>query len=320
MTLELASERVVRKPWGKTDLRPWSELGHDGAPIGELWFQRSDPSAPAPALLLKLLFTDEPLSVQVHPDDDFAHAVGLPNGKTEGWYVLAAERGARVALGLKRQMTAPQLRVAIADGSIPDLLRWQDVAADDALLVPAGTIHAIGAGVVIAEIQQRSDATFRLFDYGSRRELHLDAAVGASQPGPARAQAQSNRLSDARLVVATSPYFVLEQIDLAADSHWEIDAGKETWVLLLKGDAQFDLLKAVAGQATFLEQQRTRVRVGPSGLKALVAYVASEPLADLLQSRNGEAAGAVVERSLEPVTSGEVKRPAATSRSWGIRS
>jgi len=88
MTLELASARVVRKPWGRTDLRPWSELGCDGAAIGEVWFQRADPAAPEAALLLKLLFTDEPLSVQVHPDDAFAHTIGLPQGKTEAWFVL----------------------------------------------------------------------------------------------------------------------------------------------------------------------------------------------------------------------------------------
>ena len=118
MTLELASERIVRKPWGKTDLRPWSERGHDGAPIGEVWFQRADAKAPEPKLLLKLLFTDEALSIQVHPDDSFARMIGLPNGKTEAWYILSAEPGAKIALGLKRELTAPQLRAAIGDGSL----------------------------------------------------------------------------------------------------------------------------------------------------------------------------------------------------------
>lgn len=319
MTLELASQRVVRKPWGKTDLRPWSELGHDGAPIGELWFQRNDSSAPEPSLLLKLLFTDEPLSIQVHPGEEFAHAVGLPNGKTEAWYVLSAERGARVALGLKRTLTASQLRNAIADGSIPELVQWRDVATSDAILVGAGTIHAIGAGLVIAEIQQRSDATFRLFDYGSSRELHLDAAVGAAVGGPAIPQAASERLSDARLVVVRSPFFVLEQIDLAADSYWEIDATSESWILLLEGEARFDLLKAVSGEAVFINEQRVRVRVGPTALKALLAYVASEPIHDLLQGRNGEGASVRVEGLPELVTARSMT-PRASTRSWGMRS
>ena len=189
MTLELASERVVRKPWGKSDLRPWSDLGRDGTPIGELWFQRVDPAAPEPDLLLKLLFTDQALSIQVHPDDAFARAIGLPHGKTEAWYVLAAAPGAEVSLGLNQSLTLPQLRAAIVDGTIVDLMHRQVVHAGESIVVSAGTIHAIGAGLVIAEIQQRSDATFRLFDFGRDRELHPDGAVGAAMAGPAPAQA-----------------------------------------------------------------------------------------------------------------------------------
>ena len=207
MTLELTSERAVRKPWGKSDLRPWSKLGGDGAPIGELWFQRVDSAAPEPALLLKLLFTDQALSIQVHPDDAFARTMGLPHGKTEAWYVLSADPGAEVSLGLNHPVTPPQLHAAIVDGTIIDLTHRQVVHAGEAIVVSAGTIHAIGAGLVIAEIQQRSNATFRLFDHGRDRELHPDAAVGAAVAGPAPAQAASERLSAARLVVATSPVF-----------------------------------------------------------------------------------------------------------------
>ena len=96
----------------------------------------------------------------------YAQSMGLPNGKTEAWYVLSATPEAKVALGLKRRLTPQQLREAIDDGSISDLVVWQAVSAGDVIFVPAGTIHAIGAGLVIAEIQQRSDATFRLFDHG----------------------------------------------------------------------------------------------------------------------------------------------------------
>src|SRR3954463_6162403 len=93
-------------------------------------------------------FTNQPLSIQVHPDDAFAHSIGLPRGKTEAWYVLSATPQAKVALGLDRQMTIPQLRDAIDDGSIPGHVVWQSVLANDAIFVPAGTIHAIGAGLV----------------------------------------------------------------------------------------------------------------------------------------------------------------------------
>jgi len=318
MTLELASQRVVRKPWGKTDLRPWSELGHDGSPIGELWFQRADHDSPEPALLLKLLFTDETLSIQVHPDDVFAQAIGLPNGKTEAWYVLSAKPDAQIALGLKRDLTAPQLRAAIENGSIPDLVHWQGAEANSAILVPAGTIHAIGAGLVMAEIQQRSDATFRMFDYGRSRELHLDGAVGAATAGPAAPQSPPERLSKARLVLTHSPYFVLEQIDLAPDSYWELDADSETWLLLLDGDARFDLLEANAGEAVFIDKQRARVRAGTRGLKGLLAYVASAPILTLLQSRNGETSESMVQRFPELAAASEGNKTNVL-RPWGER-
>jgi mannose-6-phosphate isomerase len=298
MTLELASARVVRKPWGKFDLRPWSDLGRDGAPIGELWFQRGDPAAPEPDLLLKLLFTDQALSIQVHPDDAFARAIGLPHGKTEAWYVLAAAAGAEVSLGLNRSLTLPQLRAAIGDGTIVDLVHRHAVHAGESIVVFAGTIHAIGAGQVIAEIQQRSDATFRLFDFGRDRELHPDGAVGAATAGPAPAQATSERLSAARLVVATSPYFVLEQIDLVPRSHWEVVADREVWILLVDGEATFDRLHVACGEAVFINAQRVEVHAGGGAVRGLMAYVGSEAVSDLLQSPSGEPH----ERAVDPPT------------------
>src|ERR1700686_1594092 len=108
MAIEHASVQVVRKPWGITDLHPWSGIDGSGDAIGELWLQRVDQNAPIPALLLKLLFTSAPLSIQVHPDDAFAWSTGLPNGKTEAWYILSATRDARVAVGLKRHFTPRQ--------------------------------------------------------------------------------------------------------------------------------------------------------------------------------------------------------------------
>ena len=283
MVLELAAGRAVHKPWGKSDLRPWSNLGGSGAPVGEVWFQRGDSAAPEPELLLKLLFTDQALSIQVHPDDAFARAIGLPHGKTEAWYVLAAKPGAEVSLGLNQSLSPAELRRAIVDGTIADLVHHQVVHPEDSIVVSAGTIHAIGAGLVIAEVQQSSDATFRLFDFGRNRDLHVDAAVGAAIAGPAAEQANSRRLSAARLVVATSPYFVVEQIDLEPRSHWEIDADREVWVLLLEGDLSFDGMNVVRGEAVFISAQRVEVRAGPDKVRALMAYVASDAVPGLLQ-------------------------------------
>lgn len=291
MAIEHACMRVVRKPWGSTDLRPWSEIHQDGVAIGELWFQRADMDAPDPALLLKLLFTKEPLSIQVHPDDAFAQSIGLRHGKTEAWYILSATPGAQIAVGLKRQLAAPQLRASIEDGSISDLVQWHQVLKGDAIFIPAGTIHAIGPGLVVAEIQQRSDATFRLFDHGRRRELHVDNAVAAATAGPAECQPAPRRLTDARTLLVASPYFVLERIDLAPKSNWELHAEHETWVLVLEGHARVGLMNAFVGEAIFLEADHTSIKVGSDGLKGLLAYLGTEPSPSLLHNLDGRNVG-----------------------------
>ena len=285
MTIEHACMQVVHKPWGSTDLRPWSELQSGGIPIGELWFQRADLTAPPPALLLKLLFTNEALSIQVHPDDAFAQSIGMAHGKTEAWYILSAAPGAQVAIGLKGQLTAPQLRASIEDGSIADLVQWRPVRADDAIFVPAGTIHAIGPGLVIAEIQQRSDATFRLFDYGRKREVHAGNAVAAAHAGPAECQSIQRGLTDARTLLVASSHFVLERIDLLSKSNWELHAGPETWLFVLEGHARIGLMNAFAGEALFLEGEDTSIKVGAGGMKGLLAYLATEPSTSLLHAR-----------------------------------
>jgi len=201
MTFEQARIELIPKPWGSPDLLPWSGAGDPGVPIGELWFQRGDKQAPEPALLLKLLFTEEALSIQVHPDDAAAHAMGLPRGKTEAWYILSAAPGATVGIGLKTTVATEQLRAAVADGSIAELVAWHKPVAGDVIAVAAGTVHAIGAGLVLAEIQQRSDTTFRLFDHGRARELHIEQGVAVAHGGPAQRTEPVRRLSDVRTVL-----------------------------------------------------------------------------------------------------------------------
>jgi mannose-6-phosphate isomerase len=288
VAMEHACIRIVRKPWGRTDIRPWCEIDQDGVAIGELWFQRPDVNAPDSALLLKLLFTREPLSIQVHPDDAFARSIGLEHGKTEAWYVLSATPEAKIAVGLKRQLTAPQLRTSIEDGSIADLVQWRSILSNEIIFVPAGTIHAIGAGLVIAEIQQRSDATFRLFDHGRQRELHVDHAVAAANAGPAERQSGPRRLTDARTLLVASPHFVLERIDLAPESSWGLHAKHETWLLILEGHARVGLMNAFVGEAIFLEADRTSIKAGSEGLKGLLAYLGPQPSPSLLRNLDGQ--------------------------------
>ena len=300
MTIEHACMLVVHKPWGSTDLRPWKELPGDGTAIGELWFERADMTASPPALLLKLLFTKEALSIQVHPDDAFAQSIGMPHGKTEAWYILSATPGAKVAVGLKQQLTAPQLRASIEDGSIANLVQWHPVVKDDVVFVPAGTIHAIGPGLVIAEIQQRSDATFRLFDYGRQRELHAGNAVAAAHAGPSECQSIQRRLTDARTLLVASSHFVLERIDLLSKSNWELHAEHETWLFVLEGHARIGLMNAFAGEAMFLEAENTSIEVGAEGLKGLVAYLANEPSTSLLHGRERHKGGFPIHHFLRP--------------------
>ncbi len=284
MALEQTRMQIVPKPWGATELLPWSEVAHDGIPIGEIWFQRRDPQAPTPALLLKLLFTQEMLSIQVHPDNAMAQAMGLPHGKTEAWYILDAAPEATVGVGLKSVLTAAQLRDAIADGSIAKRMQWRKASTGDVIFVPAGMIHAIGPGLVLAEIQQRSDTTFRLFDHGRDRELHIEHGVAAAHAGPAEDQAPPQRLSDVRTLLVASPYFVLERFILAAGSSWELDARQETWLVVIAGSGRLGPSQAGVGEGCFVEAQPMRIAAGQDGLTCLVAYAAATPSHDLLRA------------------------------------
>ena len=283
MAIERARASALPKPWGIFDLRPWSNARHDSGAIGEIWYERSGRAAAESSLLLKILFTSQPLSIQVHPDDAFAHSIGLPNGKTEAWYVLRAAPEAKVALGLNQRLTPQQLRAAVDDGSISNLVAWQAVSRGDTILVPAGTIHAIGAGLIIAEIQQRSDTTFRLFDHGRQRALHVESAVAAADAGPAGVQGQPTLLTDERTLLISSPYFVVERIELPPDSTWQLDGERETWLLVLSGDVRTKLLNMGTGDALFVQSDRVDLRAGPTGLVGLVAYTGEDPVRILLR-------------------------------------
>jgi len=317
VTIEHARASALPKPWGIFDLRPWSKARHEGGAIGELWYERSGRAAAEPPLLLKILFTTQPLSIQVHPDDAFAHSIGLPRGKTEAWYVLRAAPDAKVALGLNQRLTQKQLRAAVDDGSISNLVVWKAVSCGDAILVPAGTIHAIGAGLVIAEIQQRSDATFRLFDHGRQRALHIENAVAAADAGPARVQGHPNRLTDERTLLISSPYFVLERIELPPDSTWRLDGERETWFLVLNGDARTKSFDMTTGDALFVQSDSVRLQAGPTGLVGLVAYTGEDPVPILL--RRARQPGATHRRPPQPTRAPPLVPRAKTTTSTNER-
>ena len=166
------------KVWGTKHLEPW--FPHSQMQVGEAWFEGVEDSP----LLIKFVFASEKLSVQVHPNDAYAGIHHQCRGKTEMWYVLAAEPGAKIAAGFREPVTKEQVREAAISGNIEDLLAWFDVAPGDTFFVPAGTVHALGGGLTLCEIQQNSDITYRLYDYGRPRELHLDHALAVSHLGP----------------------------------------------------------------------------------------------------------------------------------------
>jgi mannose-6-phosphate isomerase len=265
------------------DLQPWSNARSDSGAIGEIWYERPGRAPTEPSLLLKILFTNQPLSIQVHPDDAFAQSIGLPNGKSEAWYILAAAPEAEVALGLDRRLTPQQLREAVDDGSIADRVVWRAVSAGEAIFVPAGTIHAIGKGLVIAEIQQRSDATFRLFDYGRQRELHIESAVAVANAGPAALQALPDRLANDRTLLVSSPHFVLERINLMPNAAWRLEAKRETWLLAVDGGARVGAFDLGIGDAVFVQSDCVDVHAGSTGMVCLAAYTGGDIVANLLE-------------------------------------
>jgi mannose-6-phosphate isomerase len=189
---------------------------------GEVWFESSSESP----LLIKYIFTVDQLSVQVHPDDAYARAQGHVRGKTEMWHVLSSAPGARVALGLRERVSTDRLREAARSGEIMNLLAWQDARPGDTFFIPAGTVHAIGGGLVLCEIQQRSDVTYRLYDYGRGRELHLDHGINVSRLEPCRIPSHGGDP-----VLVSCEYFVVETIRI--EGQWVCMAeAEEHWVVL----------------------------------------------------------------------------------------
>lgn len=158
------------KIWGWED---WLASTHPNGLQQEL----VDLSGGEHPLLVKVIQADDVLSVQVHPDDEQAARYGLVHGKTECWYVLQANDGARLVCGLKCKCTPSQIKQAIAGGTLEDLLSWQEVSAGDFVYIPAGTVHAIGGGMRLLEVQQSSDVTLRLYDWGRGRECDIERAA-----------------------------------------------------------------------------------------------------------------------------------------------
>ncbi|MBZ5505551.1 MAG: class I mannose-6-phosphate isomerase [Acidobacteriia bacterium] len=262
--------------WGTRDLAPFYMREIAGNPIGEAWLTGdqctvangplagrtlaelsrqfgtellgdTNKAATRFPLLIKFLFPRDKLSVQVHPDDEGAARVGQPCGKTECWYVLQADPGAQIGLGLKPGTTKAEVERAIRETRMENLLNWINVHEGDMIYVDAGTVHAIGGGAIIVETQQNSDTTYRLYDYGRPRELHIEdglraakeqthaGKVIAGQPQIGQGKSQTN--------LVTSPCFIVDHFKLT--SAWEFRRPRHTkrsvWCLIaLRGCGVID--------------------------------------------------------------------------------
>ena len=206
-SLQRLATSPLDKVWGSPLTEPWYR-NTDQRQIGEIWFKASE----AVPLLVKFLFTSDKLSVQVHPDDAFAKEHENSLGKTEMWHVLRAEPDARIAIGLRETITPERLRSASLSGEIEALLSWIPARPGETFFIPAGTIHAIGGGLVLCEVQELSDVTYRLNDYGRPRELHLEKGVEVSHLGPWNALVQPKTLLDGRELLCECPWFRTERL------------------------------------------------------------------------------------------------------------
>ena len=276
MSLHRLAPEFVARPWGRSTLNPLYPAPLDGfdEPIGEVWLTSEDckinrvaadgdagqslgsfwaelPTSERGAqfaeterfpLLVKLLFTSEPLSVQVHPGDAYARdEEGEPWGKSEAWHVLSADPNAWVEAGFKPGMTEADVAAAWGKPELAALLNRIPLKRGDTVYVPAGTVHSIGPGLCLVEVQQYSDVTYRVYDYGRGRELHtkkaravtrLDTTEAGIVPlGSALAPAPVNPINDEAVSLVSSPYFTVEKFTRTGS--FESPAARESITIFL---------------------------------------------------------------------------------------
>lgn len=279
------------RPWGRTDLGPWFPPATE--PIGEVWYHERNATSEGPTLeellatqgrsllgeavdtpvfplLAKFIFTADKLSVQVHPDDDYAQRHEGQWGKIEAWYVLRTEPGARLALGLREPSPAERFREVALSGEIEQLLDWREIRPGDVFVIYPGTIHALGPGVVLAEIQQNCDLTYRIYDYGRPRPLHLDQAVAVARLGPYPGSPALQELPDGWVRLARTRYFAAELLRTSQVAPYEPDASRFHLLLVLEGRARLAGQPASAGDCWFVPAAAAPFLIEPDGMACLL--------------------------------------------------
>jgi mannose-6-phosphate isomerase len=265
-------EKRVEKVWGRRDLPEMFGGAYEGEePLGEIWFEH--PAGRDVELLVKYLFTSERLSIQVHPGDEAARRAGYPRGKEEAWLVLRAEPEAVIGLGLREPVSREALRAAALDGSIEALIDWRPVSAGAVYYSPAGTVHALGPGLTVVEIQQNLDLTYRLYDYGRPRELHLEEGVEASNPVPYVPANRPRALGSGRDILAEGRAFVLERWT-AASGTLQARPERPAWLVPVSGGGSIAGEPLVPG-TVWLADGPASLSLDP-GSRLLVAYPGGE--------------------------------------------
>ncbi len=284
MKLTRLAPRAVDKIWGRQGLpAPFEAIGGQEGPVGEIWFE--PPHGSEPPLLLKYLFTSETSSIQVHPADPIARAAGHSGGKDEAWMIIDAEPGAVVGLGLREAVAPDRLRAAALDGTIAEMIDWRRAAAGDVYYVPAGTIHALGPGLVLVEVQQNSDLTYRLYDYGRPRPLHVEDGIKAVDPlaTVTREEPQSHR--QGREMLSQRGRFVLERWSGLGSA--QVDPGDRgpVWLIPLQGRTLVGGQALEPGGAWMIDGTATLSQDGGSRLMAAYAGPVRPKLLNFQASR-----------------------------------
>ncbi len=303
------SPRFSPRPWGSRSLEPYYPMTNLAEPIGEAWLTGPactvetgpykgetltqlmhreaqamlGPDAHAGddyPLLIKLIFPTDKLSIQVHPDDGMAHRLGHPRGKTECWYVLAAEPGAELSLGLRRGATPQIIREAIAGNTLEQWLQSVPVSAGDMVFVDAGTVHAIGPGVVLLETQQQSDLTYRMYDYGRPRPLHVEQSLEAMRAETFAGKVTPWRSSDGAAVLIQNDFFAVREHRLHAGGSLPLpERIVPATIVLLEGDARICVPECPGGIPM---PPNHAVIVPPGNAAATIAAASAARIAEIL--------------------------------------
>jgi mannose-6-phosphate isomerase len=265
----------VEKPWGRHHLGfGFGDVPADRTPVGEVWF--AAPGVEEHELMVKYLFTSEKLSIQVHPNDQQAKAAGFARGKEECWIILDALPESTIAMGTINPLTSEELRRAALDGTIEQLVDWKPVVAGDVIYLPAGTIHAIGAGITLIEVQQNVDLTYRLYDYGRPRELHLEKGVPVSRGAPFTVQPRAHTARNGREISVDGEKFVVERWSWTGARTVALPENGEGWFVPVSGTGSIDGKTWSAGECWHITNEVTVTL--DDGSLIIFAYPGSTPL------------------------------------------